>query len=203
MVSPLAFKQTDTILRVLPATLLLLFVAAEFRDPLTLEFKLNATELFLLIAVISYPLGMLLEQFGLTVKNAIPKRTRLADDAELSRYLHCDREGFWQMYLQLHSVAKPEFIRVVEQNNLKRFFFMNMATATIAAFIVHIAVTQQMVSALSIFLLVLTIVLVIYHFRIQHDYFYILSRAIKTMGLSPHSHVTAPPPPPKPEDDIV
>ncbi|MGD1047020.1 MAG: hypothetical protein ABR936_17085 [Bacteroidota bacterium] len=197
MISSVGFKQTDTVLRILPGALLLIFIAADFREQIITDFKLNSTDLIFLIATGSYPLGIILEQLSGTIKNSLLKYSKYSDDAHLLKYYGIDRDDFWDRYIELYSKCRPELIAVVEYYNRMKYFFVNMATGTIISLILNIYLFKQIFSLQNVSLLIFIIMFFRYHFTYQRYYFSVFYMVTKGKN-SPSRKRGYIPPPPKP-----
>jgi hypothetical protein len=170
------FTRNDFILRILPGILLLLFIAIEFREELTTNPIYTTTEIFILIVIASYPLGIILEQFAVTIKRMLLEHTIFFKSARLSNYLGYNLEEFWNKYIKLYSKCKPELLDILDYYNLLRCFFLNMATITSIAVLVHIISNKQIFSILNCSLFILLVIFIMYHFRNEHYYYYIFTK---------------------------
>jgi hypothetical protein len=167
-------------------------------DKLTIEYKIGWTEFFLLVLILSYPIGTLFQQFAITIREFCLRNTRYSTDYLNHKYLQCDLEGFWTRYLKFYSEANPRLISMVEQENLNKFFFLNMAFVTILSLIVQIALTRQIFHYIPLTQLILIIVFIKYHFQCEGYYLYIFNKATSPIKRPTKKFSMGFPLPPKP-----
>ena len=171
------YGRSDTVLKILPSALFLLFLYFEMYDPLTIEYKVGWTEFFLLALIISYPMGALFQQFVVTLREICLKNTKYSNEALIRKYLRCDLAGFWTKYIKFYSEASPRLITMVESENLNKFFYLNMTFVSIMSMIVHVCLTRRIFHYLPLAQLILIVVFIKYHFQCQRYYFYVLDKA--------------------------
>jgi hypothetical protein len=166
---------TANVLKIFPSALLILFVYVEHYELLTFTYKIGYAELLLLMATLSYPLGTVIQQLSISVRGFLLKGTKYSDQAQIARYMHCEMEEFWIRYVKFYSEANPKLISMVQQENLNKFFFLNMATITLISFFVHIVTSKQIVSPISLAQLLFVVIFIRYHFKCQDHYHYVLN----------------------------
>jgi hypothetical protein len=192
------FGRSDTVLKILPSALFLLFLYLEKFDTFTLEYKIGWTEFFLLVLILSYPIGTIFQQFAITLREACLRNTKYSNAVFNFKYLQCDLEEFWTRYVTFYSEANPRLISMVESENLNKFFFLNMAFVTIMSLIVHISLTRQILHYIPLIQMILIAVFIKYHFQSQSYYLYIFNKATKPIKKSAKKYYIGLPPPPKP-----
>ena len=182
------FGRYDNIAVFLPSALLLLFLYIELYEPINSIYKISTAELFFLIAIVSYPLGTILEQLAISIRAYILKGTKYSDDFLLLRYLQCDIDEFWVRYIKFYTEANPILVSMVSRENLNKFFFLNMITVTIISLFVHVLVTKQVINIVVAIQVILIIVFLKYHFQCQGYFYYIFNMATqskRSLRLSP------------------
>lgn len=192
------FGRNETILKILPTALFLLFLYIEMYEKLTLEYKIGWSELFLLILILSYPVGTIFQQLAITIREFCLRNTKYSNDVLGYYYLQCDLEGFWTRYIKFYSKANPRLISMVTEENLNKFFFLNMAFVTILSLIVHIALTRQLLHYIPLIQIILIMIFIKYHIQCSYYYLYIFNKATNPVKKSTKKYSVRFPIPPKP-----
>jgi hypothetical protein len=195
-----SFKQADIIIRILPASILLLFFAIEFLDQLVNKYRLSIAEIFILIAVVSYPLGLSLEESIISLKGMVLRKTKYSDDAQIMKYLGYDIWEFWSEYIKFYSEPKQELIKTIERYSLLQAFFLNLAIVAIIALCANILIGREIFTIFNFSLLISLILFLRLHIQNKQYYFYVFARATNDKkSWWARARTIVPPPPELPE----
>lgn len=172
------FRLRDLVSRALPGYILgfySVYVALPHSD---LYAFFSNTGVLVLVTVIAYPLGLTTEQIALTLRQAIFGKTNfLSDDKLIKRHLDTDRAGFWLKYIRVLSESDPNVSTMIEQYNLTRFFFLNMAFLALSISVSEVLVKRSFCNPLTYLALLLSIVSFLYHVQFNRGFYIIVGFA--------------------------
>jgi hypothetical protein len=195
------FGKVETFLKIIPASLFLLFLYIEMHDRLTVEYKIGWYEFILLMLILSYPVGTIFQQFAITIREFCLRNTRYSIHVYDGIYLRNGVEEFWTRYIRLYSEANPRLIGMIESMNLNKFFFLNMAFVTILSLIIHISLTGQYLNYIPIMQAILAIAFIKFHLQSSDHFLYVFDLATipakKLNRISSFRFTPLPPKPPK------
>jgi hypothetical protein len=183
MISYSGFRLRDTVSRVIPAALFLIFLIYEYSNIIFQEPQLNGTVLIFLIVILSYPIGLISEVLALNIVHFLVKPTkRLSDAALIKKYLNCTVKGFWNRYIKIYSTGKPELLNILDHYNLVRFFFLNMSFLFLLALIFHSVHSRVVFDSINIVLAPFVVLFINYYFTHQEAYYYVAGTINKTIN---------------------